>query len=106
MLLIKISRSTGDFAFIAASIVLAICAARMGMISKTWPISMLIAGATSLTVLVLNAYFADFILNAYLVLGDNFGQSALYGSVVLFVSSLTLLSTIGAGTLSFVRKSR
>ena len=100
-----ISRSTGDFTFLAASIVLAICAARLGMIAKAWPIAMLIAGSTSLSVLALNACFADFIRNAYFVLGESFGQSALYGSVVLFVCSLTLLSTIGVGILVFARKS-
>ena len=100
-----VSRPIGDLTFISASIALAACAVRIGMIAKSWPIAMLIAGSTSLTMLALNASFAEFVRNTYLALGENFGQSALYGTVVIIVCSLAILSAISAGFLKLARKS-
>ena len=103
----KLERGLGDFTFLVISVLLAclsvwLCSALTARLK-----SIVATLILSVSLLAGNTYFAGFVRNTVLQLGEDFGQSALTGIVLfLVILPLSALATIAAATVQLVARER
>jgi|688.fasta_scaffold1833740_1 hypothetical protein len=90
-------RPLGDYSFLFASIGFCCLSVWFGLSFTSWFKSLLASLTSTLVLLLSNAYFANWVRNEWLQLGEDFGESALRGivvyGVILPLTSLALTST-------------
>jgi hypothetical protein len=90
-----IGRPPGDYSFLFSSIVFCCLSVWFGLSLTGWFKSLFASLSVTLILLLSNAYFADWVRNHWLQLGEDFGESALEGIVVYgVILPLTLIAII------------
>lgn len=102
-----LDRSLGGFTYLIVSVLLACLSVWLSCAIQSRLVSIAAASFLSVVLLAGNTYFADFVRNTLLRLGENFGQSAMAGIVLFIVIlPLTVLATITTATVQLVVRDR
>ena len=79
------NRALGDYVYLGISALFAVLVIWICCKHPSWCLATIFALILSAIIEISNSYFADFIRNSYLDLGEDYGHSALRGIVIYLV---------------------